>query len=275
VTATESRHIWLVAVDLDGTTLADDGSISDAVLAQLRRLDRAGHHVVITTGRSAATTLPVLDQLGITPEYVVCSNGAVTLRREPRAVNGYRRERVRLFDPGETLRAIRSHLPGARFAVEDEAGTYRYTAAFPVGTTGLDHHDIKVEFDDLLINPATRVVAIAPEHAVEDFAAMVEGMGLRQVSYAMGWSSWLDIAADGVNKAEAVEMVRSRLGTDRQQVMAVGDGHNDLELLGWAAERGRGIAMGSSPVELLRVANETTGTVHEDGLATVLASLPG
>lgn len=262
---------WLVALDLDGTTLTEDGSVSAAVLEQIRRLDAAGHHVVITTGRSAATTIPVLTQLGIGPEYLICSNGAVTLRRTGSA---YRRERVVLFDPGDTLRAIRSHLPGVRVAVEDENGTYRFTAAFPAATTGLDHHTVRVPFEDLLLRPATRVVAISPEHDAAEFAAVVRRMGLRQVTYAMGWSSWLDIAAEGVDKARAGEEVRVRLGIRRERVMAVGDGHNDLELLRWAAEHGRGVAMGNAPVELIAVANEVTGTVHQDGLAVVLATLP-
>jgi hydroxymethylpyrimidine pyrophosphatase-like HAD family hydrolase len=55
--------------------------------------------------------------------------------------------------------------------------------------------------------------------------------------------------------------------------MAVADGRNDIELLSWAAEGGRGVAMGHSPAEVLAVAGEVTGTVHEDGLAQVLATL--
>jgi 5-amino-6-(5-phospho-D-ribitylamino)uracil phosphatase len=264
---------WLVALDLDGTTLRSDGSISAAVIEQIRRLDAAGHEVVPTTGRSAATTIPVLEHLGITPRYLVCSNGAVTLHRDPDAPAGYRHDHVETFDPGEVLRSIRAHLPDARFAVEDEDGLYRHTAPFPDATTGLGSQQMHVTFDELLIRPATRVVAISPEYDVSDFVVAVERMGLHQVSYAIGWTAWLDIAAEGVNKAIAIERVRLRLGIRRDSIMAVGDGHNDIELLSWAAESGRGVAMGNSPTELLDVASETTGTVNEDGLAQVLATL--
>jgi HAD superfamily hydrolase (TIGR01484 family) len=64
-------------------------------------------------------------------------------------------------------------------------------------------------------------------------------MGLRQVSFAIGWTAWLDIAADGVNKATAIERVRVELDIPRERIMAVGDSHNDIELLSWAAESGR------------------------------------
>lgn len=61
---------WLVALDIDGTVLHGDGSISDAVIGQVRRLDAAGHQVIqvmLATGRSSAATIPVVEQLGITP----------------------------------------------------------------------------------------------------------------------------------------------------------------------------------------------------------------
>ena len=58
---------WLVVLDIDGTTLHHDGSVSDAVRAQVRRLDSVGHQVMLATGRSPAATIPVLGQLGITP----------------------------------------------------------------------------------------------------------------------------------------------------------------------------------------------------------------
>jgi Cof subfamily protein (haloacid dehalogenase superfamily) len=262
---------WLVALDIDGTTLHEDGSISDAVIEQVRRLDEAGHQVMLATGRSAAATIPVLERLGITPRFLVCSNGAITLHRDPEAPSGYRREWVESFDPAEVLRSIRAHLENARFAVEDEHGHYRYTEPFPDATIGLDSEH--VTFDELLSQPATRVVVISPDHDMEDFLAVVEKMGLHRVSYAIGWTAWLDIAADGVNKATAMERVRAELGIPRERVMAVADGRNDIELLSWAAVSGRGVAMGHSPADLIEVASELTGTVHEDGLAQVLATL--
>jgi phosphoglycolate phosphatase-like HAD superfamily hydrolase len=58
---------WLVALDIDGTVLHGDGSISDVVIGQVRRLDAAGHQVMLATGRSSVATIPVVEQLGITP----------------------------------------------------------------------------------------------------------------------------------------------------------------------------------------------------------------
>ena len=262
---------WLVALDIDGTTMHEDGSISDAVIGQVQRLTDAGNEVMLVTGRSSSATLPVLGRLGITPRFVVCSNGAITLHRDPDAPNGYRREWVESFDPSDVLTTMRAHLGNARFAVEDEQGFYRYTDPFPDATIGLDSEH--VEFEELLCHAATRVVVISPDHNMEDFLQVVERMGLHRVSYAIGWTAWLDIAPDGVNKATAMERVRAELGIPRNRVMAVGDGRNDIDLLTWASGEGRGVAMGESPTEVIAAASETTGTVHEDGLAHVLGTL--
>jgi 5-amino-6-(5-phospho-D-ribitylamino)uracil phosphatase len=262
---------WLVALDIDGTTMHEDGSISDAVIAEVRRLAEAGHHVMLATGRSSTAALPVLDHLGITPDYVVCSNGAITMHHDPDSPMGYRREWIESFDPTDVLTSIRAHLANARFAVEDEQGYYRYTEAFPDASIGLDSEH--VEFEELLRHPATRVVVISPNHDMAEFLEVVERMGLRRVSYAIGWTAWLDIAPDGVNKATAMERVRQTLGIPRDRVMAVGDGRNDIDLLVWASKEGRGVAMGQSPDDVIEAAGELTGTVHEDGLAQVLATL--
>lgn len=261
----------LVALDVDGTILREDGQLSERVRAAVLAAVEAGHEVMIATGRSVASTLPVLDRLAITPEYVVCSNGAITVQRDPDAPFGYRREFVETFDPSEVLGTISAALSDARYAVEDETGFYKYTHAFPQGAVGLASE--QVGFEELLGTRATRVVVISPNHDIEDFLQVVDRMGLHQVSYAVGWTAWLDIAPDGVNKATAMERVRERLGVPRNRVVAVGDGRNDLELLAWAAEQGSGVAMGQAPPDVIAVASAVTSPVESDGLAEVLEQL--
>lgn len=262
----------LIALDVDGTILAEDGSLSPAVRRAVRGVADRGHAVMIATGRSAQSTVPVARALGIAPEYLVCSNGAVTLRRDPGGPDGYRREFVETFDPSEVLTTIAGALSEAQYAVEDAQGFFRYTERFPQAAVG--EASTLVDFDDLLAVAATRIVVISPNHGTEDFLGVVERMGLQRVSYAVGWTSWLDIAPDGVNKATAVERVRDRLGVPRSRVIAVGDGRNDVELLEWAAEEGRGVAMGQAPPEVRAAAGELTRPVEDDGLARVLDALP-
>lgn len=266
-----ARDPWLIVLDIDGTVLLEDGSIRASVIEEVQRVRDLGHEVMLATGRSASMTMPVLERLGISPHYVVCSNGSLTLGRDPDAPTGYRHARVETFDPTEVLTTIRAALSDASFAVEDETGFFRYTGYFPNSSLGAMSQ--LVEFDELLRHRATRVVVISPEHAVEEFLTIVENMGLHKVSYNVGWTAWLDIAPDGVNKATALERVREWLGIPRSRVMAIGDGRNDIDMLEWAAAQGRGVAMGQAPDEVMAVASERTGTDIDDGVTSVLRGI--
>ncbi len=261
---------WFVVLDIDGTLMHQDGAVSDVVCAHVRRVASLGHEVTVATGRSVSGTLPVLDRFGLTPDFVVCSNGAITLRRDQSAPTGYARHHVETFDPASVLTTIRSHLGGAHFAVEDERGFYRYTGTFPDLTIGLNSQ--RVEFDDLLRGLATRVVVSSPDHDTEEFLEVVERMGLQRVSYAIGWTAWLDIASHGVNKAAALERARGALEIPRDRILAIGDGRNDVDMLEWASKFGRGVAMGHAPRDVIGAANELTATVSEDGVARILES---
>ena len=264
-------HAWLVALDIDGTVLHEDGTLSQTVIREVQRVRDLGHEVTLATGRSVSMTLPVLEQLELSPEYVVSSNGAILLRRDEREHRNYRREHVEHFDPTPVLKSIKERLPHAHYAVENETGMYRYTGWFPEGA--LDIITEQVDFDDLLTTVATRVVVIAPGHDSKEFEDAVEQLGLHQVSYAVGWTNWLDIAPDGVNKSTALERARQALGFPRHRVMAIGDGRNDIEMFRWAGAHGRAVAMGQAPPEVLAVATEVTRPDREDGVAWALRSL--
>lgn len=261
----------LIALDIDGTILQADDTISDAVHEQITRLVSAGHEVMLATGRSASMTFPIARRLGITPEYLVCSNGAVVLRRTPDAPDGYTRAHVETFLPGPVLTTISAGLPGASFAVEDENSFARYIGNFPVGALG--EVSEKVSFDELFIDEATRVIVVSDNHGVDDFLRIVETMGLHQVSYNVGWTAWLDIAPDGVNKATGMERVRDWLGVPRSRIVAVGDGNNDIEMFEWARIHGRAVAMGQAAADVKEAAGEVTASDAEDGLARVLSGL--
>ena len=260
----------LVALDVDGTLLHEDGTMADAVIEAAQAASDRGHHLMLATGRSWETTHQVLDQLGITPEYVVCANGALVMRRDPTEPTGYNRHLIETFDPGEVLRTIRSHLADGRYMVEYPSGYRRYTE----GMTDWNLENAEeVDFERLLSEPVTRVVVVSPEHDELDFLSIVEQMGLHQVTYAIGWTAWLDIAPLGVNKSTALERVRQWLDIPAEQIVAVGDGRNDIEMLEWAGRSGRAVAMGQAPDEVKSAATEVTGTIDEDGLVAVLASL--
>lgn len=251
----------LVALDVDGTVVGFDGSLSSGVAEVVRRTVAAGAHVVVATGRSLHGTLPVCDDLGLASGWVVCSNGAVTADLTTRWP-----VEVVTFDATESVRFFADRVPDALLAVEELGVGYRVTGEFPAGE--LNGRMTVVPHDELLVEPASRLIARWPEGDREEFFALALAAGLRGVSYAIGYDAWIDFMPAGVSKASALESVRQRLDVPVEATLAVGDGHNDLEMLRWA---GLSVAMGQAAPEVHAAADEVGPTVEEDGLAAVLA----
>ncbi|NHC46318.1 HAD family hydrolase [Motilibacter aurantiacus] len=250
----------LVALDIDGTLVSPDERVSPAVAEAVRRVLDAGVHVVLSTGRSVHATRPVAATLGLTEGWLVCSNGAVTATIDPPVVV----ETV-TFDAAPAVRLLRQHLPDALVAVEELGVGYRVSAPFPAGE--LAGEQVLMDVDELVRDPVTRVVLRSPEKEPGDFLDVVGRLGLHDVSYAVGYTAWLDLAPDGVTKAYALEPVRERLGVPADRTLAIGDGRNDLEMLQWAA---CGVAMGHAPAEVQDAADVVTGTFDDDGAARAL-----
>ena len=264
----------LIALDVDGTVLLEDETLSPGVVEAIAHAHRAGHEVMLATGRSWEGTRGIQHVLELAPEYAVCSNGAVIMKRAPGDLGEesvYERFHVETFDPTAALTLLREHLPDAKYLVELAGGERLYTEY-------MDDWNLvrarRVSFDELSAQPVCRVVVVSPDETDDDFVDLVARIGLSGVSYAVGWSAWLDIAPQGVDKSTALEKVRTWLGIEPERVLVMGDGRNDVEMFRWAREHGgRAVAMGQGPDEVRREASETTASVHSGGVADVLRAL--
>ena len=255
----------LVALDVDGTILSMDGRVSERVMASVARLRSYGAQIVIATGRSVEAALPVARHVGLTTGWMVCANGALTLRLDPEAPRGYEVVTVRTFDPAHAIDALLGAVPDGIVAVERADGAFCVSSPFPPGELIEDYRVVPVE--ELRSQEVTRVVLRAPGMPLDRFTALVRECGLHSVEYAIGWTAWLDVAPPGVTKASALDDLVVRLGTGPQRAIAVGDGSNDTEMLVWA---GVGVAMGSAPQWVRDLADVTTEPVWRDGAAAVL-----
>jgi len=260
----------LIALDIDGTVLLEDDTLSPGVVEAVAHAQAAGHEVMLATGRSWDSTHTIMDRLGIRPEYAVCSNGAIVMQRDGED-GDYRRAHVETFDPTEVLTLLGEHLAGAHFLVELPDGKRLFTDY--LDDWNLEQAD-KVPFAELSAQPVCRVVVVAPEQTDKDFLELVERIGLTQVSYAIGWTAWLDIAPKGVDKSTALELVRKWLKIAPERVLVMGDGRNDIEMMQWAVRNGgRAIAMHQGPPEVHAAAGEVGLSVTEGGVAEVLRAL--
>jgi Cof subfamily protein (haloacid dehalogenase superfamily) len=265
---------WLIAIDIDGTLVHDDGFLAPEVIREVTRVIDLGHHVVVATGRAAANAFPVVKDVGIEVGHVVCSNGAVTIEIDKQDAKGYVVREVIGFDPAPVLSQLIEKLPDAHFAVEDVDGTYRFHKPFPAYALGAKN--IETPLDQLMHGEVSRVVVLSPEQNVNDFLEIVESVGLHSVSYAIGYTAWLDISPQGVTKASALEQRRKSLNIPRNRVITIGDGRNDISMFEWANEGGGfSFAMGQGPDEVKQAATVVTASVEEHGVAKVLSGLEG
>ncbi|MET1061416.1 MAG: HAD family hydrolase [Aeromicrobium sp.] len=250
----------LVALDIDGTLVDGNNEMSAAVRDAVRAIREAGIETVISTGRAIPGVLDTTGKLGFTEGYAVASNGAVVFAYDPVDIL-----HAVTFDASDAVRRVMEYVPDAIVAVEEVGVGFRVNRPFPEdevsGNFTVEH------IDSLIAEPVTRVVIRSTDHTAEEFGAIVDDLGLTGTNYFIGYSAWLDLAPDGVSKASGLEHLTDRLGIDRADVLAVGDGNNDLEMLTWA---GRGVAMGHGPDALKDAADAVTGSISEDGLVEEL-----
>jgi Cof subfamily protein (haloacid dehalogenase superfamily) len=263
----------LVALDIDGTLLKwveGQGQtyerVPDAVRDAVRRAHDAGACIVLASGRSPHGMTLVADLLDLPgveddPLWVVASNGAVVFRYPPVTV-----VHEETFDARPAVAAVLREHPTALVAVEERGVGYRVNRPFPQGELSGDM--IITDVADLVADQVSRVIIRDPDATADDFLALAARLGLHGTDYVVGWTAWLDLAPVGVNKASGLAHVAAEVGIDRADVLAIGDGRNDIEMLAWA---GRGVAMGQAVEEVRAAADFVTDTVYDEGAATELA----
>jgi HAD superfamily hydrolase (TIGR01484 family) len=227
----------------------------------------AGAHVVLASGRSPHGMDKIADLLDLPADdadriWVVASNGAVIFRYPPLEV-----VHEETFDAREAVAAVLEHHPNALVAVEERGVGYRVNRHFPTGELSGDM--IITDLDDIVARPVSRVIIRDPEASADDFVELAANLGLHGTDYVVGWTAWLDLSPVGVSKASGLQLVCDKLGVDAADVLAIGDGRNDIEMLRWA---GRGVAMGQSIEDVRAAADHVTGTVYEDGAAHELST---
>lgn len=263
----------LIALDIDGTVLkwiegvgTTYEAISPPVYEAVQRALADGACVVLASGRSPHGMTSIADLLGLHDTrsldqlWAVASNGAVVFRYPPIEV-----VHEETFDAAPAVAAVLEHHPAALVAVEERGVGYRVNGPFPEGE--LSGEFTIADVADLVAVPVSRVIIRDPNATADEFVALGKRLGLHGTDYVVGWTAWLDLAPVGVSKASGLQHVARELGVDAGDVLAIGDGRNDIEMLRWA---GRGVAMGQAVEEVKEAADAVTGTVYDEGLAMEL-----
>jgi Cof subfamily protein (haloacid dehalogenase superfamily) len=260
----------LLAVDVDGTLLTTAGTLSPRTGDALRAGDRAGWHVALVTGRPLPYVLPVVRELAV-GEYVVAANGGTVAEIESGTVLYQANLPGRLVV--EALARARRAVPGLRLAATTSRGFY--------AEPGFDLLAPLTKADAVLVDDAApelddtvhSAVLFAPGAETDAVLAQVAAVVPAGVDVSpSGLPGSVELTAPGVHKGSGVARLCERLGADRQDVVAFGDGLNDHEMLRWA---GHGVAMGNADPATKALADEVTASNDEDGVAVVIERLLG
>lgn len=261
--------VQLVASDLDGTLLRRDGTVSARTARAVDAVTGHGLDVVLVTGRPPRWIRKVVSSLRCNP-LVICSNGALVYDADHDAI--VLEHPIRRDAALEIVRRVRSLLDGAAIAIESRDGTGFEPHYFGRWTAEADA--LVADAEVLLERP---VCKLAVRHAeTGDHWAIVERVrevvgDLGEVT-SSGPAAPVEVAAPGVSKALALEIVAARLGAAARRSLAFGDMPNDLPMLAWA---GTSVAPVDAHPDVLAVVDRVTDACDDDGVAAVLEVLAG
>ncbi|ARP70686.1 HAD family phosphatase [Streptomyces pluripotens] len=258
----------LIATDLDGTLLRGDDTVSDRSLAALARVARAGARHLVVTGRPAPRVRSLLAQLSCAG-LAVCGQGAQVYD----AGNDCLLWSVRLDrELAETALGKIEAEVGQVFAAVDQDGVDGLTLIEP--GYRMPHPTLPAvrvgRRDDLWCEPISKVLLRHATLSDDELAAVACAVVGSLATVTMSGPGTVELQPRGVTKATGLALAAEHLGTGPERALAFGDMPNDIPMFDWAAH---GIAMANAHPELKAVADETTSSNEDDGVAVVLERL--
>jgi Cof subfamily protein (haloacid dehalogenase superfamily) len=257
-----------LACDLDRTLIAEDLVLRPRTLAAIDAAREAGIQVIVVTGRMFRSVRRYAEAARLTAP-VVCYQGAVVA--DPRTGEFLRHEPITLELAREAIAAVETEGYGLNCYVDDElyvasetpeARQYAEFQHIPIQTVG--------PLLDWLERPPTKLVTIGDPEALDELEAQMKGRFDERLFIAKSLPYFLEFANAGVTKGAGMDFVAEHLGLDRNDVVAFGDGENDVELLEWA---GYGVAVANAHARVLEAADLVAPSVEEEGVAQVVEAL--
>jgi Cof subfamily protein (haloacid dehalogenase superfamily) len=268
------KTIKMTALDLDGTTLRPDKSLSDVTRSALQQAGRKGVHVVVTTGRVFSAAPDELKNMeGL--EYMINSNGAVITRLRDRKVL------YTSFLTPDAVDELSEFLKGKKLDVEVFTGGMAYMNEDSYHDLQEGKADYRSEVSRQYVlrtrKPVPDILALLRENheKIENISlnfrdmdqrkAMFEFLGKRN-DVTLTSSVWynMEIGGKGTSKASALNVLMEKLGVTKEELMACGDSMNDARMIQLA---GIGVAMENASEEVKKMADYVTASNAEDGVA--------
>jgi Cof subfamily protein (haloacid dehalogenase superfamily) len=249
--------IRLLATDIDGTLLNPQFQISERDLQALRRAHAAGVEIVLVTGRRHTFALPIAQQLGF-DLWLISSNGAVT-----RSLSGKTFHRDMM--PAETCRLVCEAMRDFRGQTvltfdKETRGAIVLERMDELNSSiqrwlekNMEYIEFVVPIEQALVADPVQAMFCGPMVKMQNALRVLESAGLGdkitilRTEYPVRDLSMIDVLNAGCSKGHALERWTNYRGFVREEVMAVGDNHNDVEMLEFA---GHPVIMGNACAEL-------------------------
>ena len=254
--------IKLIVVDIDRTTLTDDYRLLPEVVEAVARARRAGITVAAATARSPEALHPIATELGIKGPCV-CLNGAWTGSiQEPEKNCIHQGEMdqsnvVKLINDAERLGFNPCWFTVSHwYALSRGALVEREVRA-----TGMQPNIISSI--DQFAEPVLKLLCLEDEPKSVTIDAIRE-VHDEHFDFTRSDTYLIEVTQKGVSKKTAISRLADHLGVQKNNIAAIGDSENDLEMIKWA---GLGIAVGNAQSIVLEAADWTTKTNANAGVA--------
>lgn len=258
----------LVATDLDGTLVGRDLRISPRSLRAVQRVHEAGAHFVLATGRMFRSALPYARECNVVTPLITYQGALI---RDHRTMEDLWHRTLSAEMAREALDALSETGLHVNLYVNDELLVDSLTpeAELYSRISQVEPKVVPSLHEAVALQP-TKIVAIGEPEAIDHWTPRLKERFGDRLYVTKSISRFVEIASPEISKSKALRHLCERLGIKREDVIAFGDGMNDLDMLEWA---GCGVAMGNAPDALKEVADRVTAHVREDGVACVLEEL--
>jgi 5-amino-6-(5-phospho-D-ribitylamino)uracil phosphatase len=259
---------FLIALDLDGTLLKDDKTISDYSKEIIEKAKAAGHIVCIATGRPFRSSSIYYDELQLTTP-IVNFNGAYVHHPKNDQWGTYHttldlkvvKQIIDVAEKHQIHNVLAEIIDDVYFHYHDE----KLLDVFSMGNPEIKIGDLRENLGD----DVTSILIHAAEEDVEKIRTYLSDVHAEVVDHRRWAAPWhvIEIIRAGMNKAIGLEKIASYYQIPSERIIAFGDEDNDLEMLAYA---GHGVAMGNAIDIVKAAANKETLTNEEDGIAHYL-----
>lgn len=269
------KKIKMIGLDLDGTLLTDKKELTDYTRQVLAQAIEKGVTVLVATGRPV-TGIPEELQTFPGMRYALTSNGGRILDLQENRViyeNALSYEMgaaiLKIFGEYDTFKEI--YFDGRGFVQQDEVmkvGEYLSNPAMAeyIRTTRRGIASLWDKMEEMKGHEMDKIHALFKSQK-ERLEARDRILKLGDLSISDSMGTNLEINAPGVNKGMGLLQLGKLLGIKREEIMAFGDGNNDLKMLQTV---GFGVAMANGAAEVKEAADYITLSNEEDGVAKAI-----